>query len=56
MDHGGVRTIISPRKVDFLLKISVEKSRKLMHIDVADYEHKSPSAGREDVGFQLRKS
>ncbi|KAF9094053.1 hypothetical protein BGX29_009692 [Mortierella sp. GBA35] len=27
-----------------------------MHVDVADYEHKSPSAGHEEVSIQLRKA
>ncbi|KAK5828978.1 hypothetical protein F5H01DRAFT_12538 [Linnemannia elongata] len=54
--HGGVETPASPRKVDFLLLTSVEHQRKLVHIEIADYEHKGPMASDEDVAVQLRKS
>ncbi|KAG0363235.1 hypothetical protein BGX24_004946, partial [Mortierella sp. AD032] len=54
--HGGVEAPVSPRKVDFLLLTSVEHQRKLVHIEIADYEHKGPLASDEDVAVQLRKS
>ncbi|KAG0062414.1 hypothetical protein BGZ90_003096, partial [Linnemannia elongata] len=54
--HGGVEAPVSPRKVDFLLLTSVEHQRKLLHIEIADYEHKGPFASDEDVAVQLRKS
>ncbi|KAF9926232.1 hypothetical protein FBU30_004159 [Linnemannia zychae] len=54
--HGGVDTPISPRKVDFLLLTSVEHQRKLVHIEIADYEHKGSLATDEEVAVQLRKS
>ncbi|KAF9139770.1 hypothetical protein BGX30_007482 [Mortierella sp. GBA39] len=54
--HGGVQVPVSPRKVDFLLLTSVEHQRKLVHIEIADYEHKGPLASEEDVAVQLRKS
>ncbi|KAF9322869.1 hypothetical protein BGZ91_003981 [Linnemannia elongata] len=49
--HGGVEAPVSPRKVDFLLLTSVEHQRKLLHIEIADYEHKGPFASDEDVAF-----
>ncbi|KAF9352203.1 hypothetical protein BGX34_000127 [Mortierella sp. NVP85] len=54
--HGGVETPTTPRKVDFLLLTSVEHQRKLVQIEIADYEHKGPMASDEDVAVQLRKS
>ncbi|KAF9538165.1 hypothetical protein EC957_007135 [Mortierella hygrophila] len=54
--HGRVQVPVSPRKVDFLLLTSVEHQRKLVHIEIADYEHKGPLASDEDVAVQLRKS
>ncbi|KAF9359407.1 hypothetical protein BGX34_008388 [Mortierella sp. NVP85] len=54
--HGGVQTPATPRKVDFLLLTSVELQRKLVHIEIADYEHKGSKATDEDVAVQLRKS
>ncbi|KAG0034394.1 hypothetical protein BGZ81_004875 [Podila clonocystis] len=54
--HRGVETPATPRKVDFLLLMSVEHQRKLVHIEIADYEHKGPMASDEDVAVQLHKS
>ncbi|KAF9116288.1 hypothetical protein BGW39_002775, partial [Mortierella sp. 14UC] len=54
--HGGVEAPVSSRKVDFLLLTSVEHQRKLLHIEIADYEHKGSLASDEDVAVQLRKS
>lgn len=38
--HGEAELSVSPRKVDFPMLASVEHQRKLVHIEIADYEHK----------------
>ncbi|CAO3567621.1 unnamed protein product [Mortierella alpina] len=56
VDHGGAEPPLSPRKVDFVFKASVEHLRKVTHVELVDYEHKSSLATDEDVAVQLRKS
>ncbi|KAF9165123.1 hypothetical protein DFQ26_000567 [Actinomortierella ambigua] len=51
-DHNGAKPPLSPKKADFVLKASVKHLRKLMHIELVGFKHKSrPAASEEGAAF-----